>query len=292
MILQPPPAVELYDPFKSGNFRWTEMSMWIIGIIAATIALFLIIDYAKTNKKTHLLWSIAMVGLGLTFYMVITHTLSSRGEVEYQGNWRFLVWGDYESTQMIITSLLMVIVPGLIATGLLYETSEDRKTGDMFLYFTLVMDVVVMITMMVAGNGLITDTLNPGQIPNPDPINIFPVAFVALAITQVPALLAIIILPIIKNKEEKGGYLLSIGALLMLVINVLLLVVGFGTNQDEGTFMGTAFAAGDLVDLVFAMYPFFMAAVVMCFAFGMIMPEKWGFSVPGIDFEKRSAPVA
>jgi hypothetical protein len=288
---------EDYDPFAVGNYRWTEMSMWIIGIIAATIALFLIIDYAKTNKKTHLLWSIAMVGLGLTFYMVITHTLSSRGEVLYQGNWRFLVWGDYESTQMVITSLLMVIVPGLIATGLLYETLDDQKMGDRFLYFTLIMDVVVMITMMVAGNGLIQETLNPGLVENTDPIDTFPVAFIALAITQVPALLAIIILPIMKNKEEKGGYLLSIGALLMLVINALLLVVGFvattvldsRTMEEVGTFMGTAFAAGDLVDLVFAMYPFFMAVIVLCFAFGMIMSEKWGFSVPGIDFEKRQA---
>lgn len=287
MILQPPPAVETYNPFEVGNYRWAEMSLWIVLLFAAIFALFLLIDYVKTNKKTHLLWSIAVFGLAMTCYLVITQNFGSRGGIDYQGDWSILVWLNYQSTQTIILNLVMVIIPGLIATGLLYETLEDKKIGDKFLYFTLVMDVVVMITMMVASNGLIRGADTDPLAGVNDPIDTYPVAFIAMAIAQVPALLAIIILPIMKNKEEKGGYLLSIGAVLMLVLVLLLLVVGFGTIFDDGTFIDTAFAEYDFVDMVFALYPFFMAGIVLLFVFGMIMPEKWGFSVPGIDFEKR-----
>jgi hypothetical protein len=286
MIFQPPPSIPVYDPFKVGNFRWTEPFLWIGIITAAAFALFLLIDYVKTNKKAHLLWCISLAGLSAIFYECMTMTQGSRGGIDYQGNWRIIIWLNFESIEMVFVSTLMLIIPGLIATGLVYETMEDKKLGDYFLYFTLVMDVIVMILIMVASNGLIKEAPSPGLAPNSDSIDTFPVAFIAQLILQVPALLAIIILPIMKNKEQKAGYLLALAGILMLVMTILLVTVGFGTLDDK-TFMDVAFAEGDLVDIVLGLYPFIMLGAVLCLVFGMLMPEKWGFSIPGIEFEER-----
>jgi hypothetical protein len=264
--------VLLFSPFELGNYRWSEMLLWITLVIAATFAVLLFADYLNRRNQTHLLYSVALTAIALGIYMIQmyanTTAGASRGDptiFNFTGDYTVLIWPDYQSIPYAIINTLMLIAPGLITAGLLYSTFDDKKFGDLTLIFNGIMIPITIVLFCDPSNG--ANELVPG------------LAYLAQMVLQIPMYLGMIVLPILRNKDEKEGYLISITGLIMLVFSILYVVMALGTDVSR--------LEGGFIDIVFMIYPFFLMAVVIFLAFGFLIPKKWSFSISGVEFAER-----
>lgn len=267
--------VLLFNPFELGNYRWSEMLIWITMVIALAFAVLLFVDYLNNRNKAHLLWSVALAAIFAVLNMAQMYantTSGGRGSptiFNFTGDYAILIWPDFGSIPYVIINTLMLMTPGLIAAGLLYATFDDKKFGDLTLMFNGIMVPIIIVFMCDPTNG--ANEMMPG------------LAILAGLVLQVPMFLAIIVLPIMRNQDEKEGFLISIAGLIMLVFSILFAYIALGTDVSQ--------LEGGFIDVVFMIYPFVIMAVVIFLAFGFLIPKKWAFSIPGVEFEERQAPA-
>jgi hypothetical protein len=262
----------MYNAFEVGNFRWSEMLFWITLVFVLAFGLLLFVAYMNDRNQSHLLWSVAFFGIVAVIYNVLMYTNASsagRGQptiVNYMGDYALLMWPDMQQIPYVIINALMYMTPGLIAAGLLLATFEDKKYGNLLLMFNGIMVPIIMVLMVDPTNGANAD------------IGAF--ASLAVIILHTPSYLAIILLPILRNQEEKEGYLVSVAGLIMAVCGIIFVVMVFNPyalSQLEGGF----------VDTFFMVYPFLMMGAIVFLAFGILIPKKWSFSIPGVEFAER-----
>ncbi|MHA1932307.1 MAG: hypothetical protein ACW96X_07180 [Promethearchaeota archaeon] len=161
---------------------------------------------------------------------------------------------DYSLLLSPLIAALAVLIPGGIAAGLFFAVFEDKTKlyGYIFLVFVLVMVVLVGIAKAAA---------SPGQ------------SYTVMA-AHIPSSLSIILLPIYTTYKTKDtdwkALLLSIGGIIVSIAGLLLALFTIG--------------AADIV-LILTLLPIVLLLTAVFLAFGMLLPDKWGFAIPGIKKE-------
>lgn len=152
-----------------------------------------------------------------------------------------------------IVAALAALIPGGIAAGLYFVIFEDKTKlyGYIYLLFVLVMVVLIGITKAVGSPG----------------------ASATVMIAHIPSSLSIILLPIYTTYKTKDtdwkALLMTIGGIIISIAGLLLAI--FTLNSDLA-----------LLTLILTLLPILLLLSAIFFAFGMLLPEKWSFAIPGI----------
>jgi len=163
-----------------------------------------------------------------------------------------IISNDYSLLLSPVVAALAALIPGGIAAGLIFVIFEEKTKmyGYIYLAFVLVMVILIGITKAVDSPG----------------------ASATVMVAHIPSSLLIILLPIYttyKTKEtDWKALLLSIGGIIISIAGMLLALFVIG--------------AADIV-LILNLLPIVLLLSAIFFAFGMLLPEKWSFAIPGIN---------
>ena len=158
---------------------------------------------------------------------------------------------DYSLLLSPIVAALAALLPGGIAAGLIFVVFEEKSKlyGYIYLVFILVMVVLIGITKTVGSPG----------------------ASATVMVAHIPSGLLIILLPIYTTYKSKDtdwkALLISIGGIVVSIAGLLLALFSIG--------------AVDIV-LILTLLPYVLLLTALFLALGMLLPEKWGFAIPGI----------
>ncbi|MHA2399061.1 MAG: hypothetical protein ACXADU_09250 [Promethearchaeota archaeon] len=158
---------------------------------------------------------------------------------------------DYSLLLSPTIAALAALIPGGMAAGLYFVVFEDKSKliGYAYLAFVIVMVVLIGITKAVGSPG----------------------ASATVMVAHIPSGLSIILLPIyttVKTKEtDWKAYLLTIGGVVISIAGLLLALFTLG--------------AADIV-LILTLLPIILLITALFFALGTLLPEKWGYAIPGL----------
>lgn len=164
---------------------------------------------------------------------------------------------DYSLLLSPVVAALAVLIPGGIAAGLLFVVFEEKTKlyGYIYLIFVLVMVILI-------GTAKAVDS--PG-------------APATVMIAHIPSGLLIILLPIYTTYKTKDtdwkALLMSIGGIVVSIAGLLLALFRIGPGDTA------------LLTLILTLLPIILLLAAIFFAFGMLLPEKWSFTIPGIKKE-------
>ena len=170
------------------------------------------------------------------------------------GVW-LVIADDYTLLLEPLVSALAVLLPGGIAAGLYFAVFEDKTKiyGFIYLIFSVVMVVLVFIAKDAGSSG----------------------ASATVMVAHIPSSLSIILLPIYTTFKTKDtdwkALLVTIGGLVVSLAGVLLAIYTSADTPDLA-----------LLELIFMLLPWVLLLTAVFFAFGMLLPDKWGFSIPRI----------
>ena len=229
-----------------------DILIWIMIVVAAVAAFFLLVEYINTHQTHHLLWAGAFIGIWIVFHQVT-------------------LLGTFGVAMDSLGAGISVFSSGAIATGLLYAVFGKEKKllgripiGMAWLIVTLIMSVVVGLF----GLSIIRSTWFSDGLPY------WPVAVIEMIVYTANAVI-IVGLPIyttLKTKEtEKSAYIISAGGLLWTI---------------AGIFWSLMYTIGDdlaVILVTILVYPIVFGT--FCYVFGMLYEKKWRFDIPGIEFE-------
>jgi hypothetical protein len=225
------------NPWALSSYRTADILLWVAAIVAAVAAFFLLMEFFKTKKTHHLLW-----GLALMMAYIIFHQVAMNGS-----------YHDFLTTMM---AAMLTLIPGLIATGLIYTTFEDRKFkdkikyGELYLIFLLIMSFLIVWSRT---NYLDTDVLWWEEISfrgsvtyeaveeltgfrNALGLDIFSALWVPILLSLfslIPSMILIVGLPIYTTKKlketdratSKGAYLVAVGGILFCLAALFLVLM-------------------------------------------------------------------
>jgi len=251
MILQPPstpPTVWELSYYEN----YVESLIWMAAIIAIIFGILTLVDYFNTRRRSQLVWSLSFFSVWIVFHQLIMD-------------------GDYSMLLGAVIATISALIPGLLAAGLFYALFEDKKIlklrlGDIYLLFVVVMASVILI---VKADPTTFTPMTPSALP----AWLTPVVVMVL---HIPSGLSIILLPILKNRAQKSSYIMSIGGIAISIVGILLAIISLDIMATD-----------EYLALVFTLFPWFLLLSVGSFAFGILLPEKWRFSIPNVEFEER-----
>jgi hypothetical protein len=158
---------------------------------------------------------------------------------------------DYSLLLSPIIAALAALIPGGIAAGLFFVIFEEKTKlyGYIYTLFVLVMVVLIGITKAVDSPG----------------------ASATVMVAHIPSGLSIILLPVYTTYKTKDtdwkALLVSIGGIVVSIAGLLLALFTIG--------------AADIV-LILTLLPIVLLLTALFLALGMLLPDKWGFEIPGI----------
>jgi len=164
---------------------------------------------------------------------------------------------DYSLLLSPVVAALAALIPGGIAAGLFFVIFEEKTKlyGYIYTLFVLVMVVLIGIAKAVASPG----------------------ASATVMIAHIPSGLSIILLPIYTTYKTKDtdwkALLMSIGGIVVSIAGLLLALFRIGPGDTA------------LLTLILTLLPIILLLAAIFFAFGMLLPEKWSFAIPGIKKE-------
>ncbi len=164
---------------------------------------------------------------------------------------------DYSLLLSPVVAALAALIPGGIAAGLFFVIFEEKTKlyGYIYTLFVLVMVVLIGIAKAVASPG----------------------ASATVMIAHIPSGLSIILLPIYTTYKTKDtdwkALLMSIGGIVVSIAGLLLALFRIGPGDIT------------LLTLILTLLPIILLLTAIFFAFGMLLPEKWAFGIPGIKKE-------
>ncbi|MHA2036353.1 MAG: hypothetical protein ACW972_04040 [Promethearchaeota archaeon] len=225
---------------------------WIMIIIAAVFAFFLLVEYMNTHQIHHLLWAGAFIATWIVFHQVA-------------------LFGTYGVTTDTVGAGLSLFMTGSIAAGLLYAVfgREKKVLGRISIGHLYIILVICM--------SIITTLMEFSRIRSywfePD-LEVWAKDIVVSIFYLVNAIV-IVGLPIyttFKTKEtSRAALLMSAGGVLWSFVGIFWLLI---------------LTIGGAVELVVvALMVYFMVIGTICYAFGMLYEKKWSFRIPGIEFE-------
>jgi len=249
------PASGPSSPFDVGEYQWASTFLWIVAIVSIIWGFLLIVDYINTRKRHHLLWGASFSIIWIGFHQVIS-----------TGDFSILLEGFMAS--------MLAFIPGLLAAGLIMAVYKDKKWGDYYALYVLVMAILIGMAKFDPFYWFATAPWAPS---------------VFVMLLHIPSGLAILILPILTtfmSKETRWPALfVSIGGLLWGLVGLLLVLV----TLFEGMFIDLiAVTTIDYRYVIFGSFSIILLFVAIFWALGTIIPSMWNFEVPGVEFEERA----
>jgi len=248
MVLFQPPPPGPPNPWDVGEYQWASTFLWIVAIVSLVWGFLLIVSYINSRKRHHLLWGASFSIMWIGFHQVIST-------------------GDYAILLDGTMSAMLAFIPGLLAAGLIMAVYKDKKFGDYYALFVLIMAILI---------GLIK--YDPFYWITPETA-LVPTAMVM--ILHIPSGLAILIIPILttfKSKETRWPALfMSIGGLLFGLVGFLLSLATTGVAAEDAYLF-----------LVLGLFPIILLFVIVAWTLGTLIPAMWNFEIPGVEFEDRA----
>jgi MFS family permease len=242
-------------------------------VFAVIMAFFLLMEYFKNRKGYHLMWGSALI---LTF--IAFHQVANTGNY----SWLLESWG----------SGFMVMIPGLIAGGILLSTFGSRpKVAQLYLLAMAIVASTVTIMGLDTIQGILHLEFMDFQDWN----------LIRLAITGVAAIISvgvILVVPIyttlISKETTAKAYLMVIaGALLFIwIISYAIsmtLVKEFVDTYNAGpaaAFNGPIENIG--LFFVFGLFPYIFIFSMTFAVLGVMYEPKWKYPIPGVDVEDET----
>ncbi len=255
MVLFQPPSGPA-NPFDVGEYRWAELLLWITAIIGIIWGILLLFDYINTRKRHHLLWAASFSMTWIGFHQVIST-------------------GDFALLLDPFMSALLAFIPGLLAAGLLMAIFSEKKVlGNLYALFALLMAVAIGMAKF-----------DPFMVLDPLPL----VATSLVMVLHIPSGLIIIILPLyttIKKETRWPALFMTIGGILFALVGVLLAIVT--TGIIDAIALETGVPAEWALFVLFGLFPIILVFAFLGFALGTLIPAKWNFDIPGVEFEERA----
>lgn len=221
------------NPWALSSYRTADILLWVAAIIAAIAAFFLLMEYFNTKKTHHLLW-----GISLIMAYIIFHQVAMNGS-----------YHDFLTTMM---AAIIVLIPGLIATGLLYTTFEDKKFkgrfkyGQIYIAFLFIMaflivwsrttylDTEILDWELVSFRGTesyvaVEELTGFRNALGLDQFSVLWVPMLLSLIALIPSMCLLIGLPIYTTKKTretgKGAYLVAVGGFLFCLAVIFLVLM-------------------------------------------------------------------
>ena len=258
MVLFQPPSGPA-SPFDVGEQRFAETFIWIVAIIGIIWGFLLIVSYINTRKRHHLLWGASFSIMWIAFHQVIAS-------------------GDYSIMLGPVMALMLGFIPGLLAAGLLMAVFEQKIIGNLYALFALIMGILIALLKFDPFDWIAdAAALDPAAALIPS---------ILVMVLHVPSAIVIVVLPLlttIKKQTRWPALLMTVGGILFGVVGLLLSLVV--TDFFEPALLLTGI---DYRFAVMGLFSIFLLLAGLCFAFGTIIPAKWNFEVPGIEFEERA----
>lgn len=228
------------------SYRSHDILIWVMIIFAAVMAFFLLMEYFNTRKSYHLLWGLSLIVTFIAFHQVANT-------------------GSYTWLTESVGTGMMILIPGLIATGLLLSTFESKQIiGQIFL---------LCIAIMTIGTTII-------GLPNiASALNIetwFRITLTAItSLISLGIMLGIPLYTTIISKETSIKAFFTIAAAALLIIWVVALLLGMTIFDTLVQFLY----------VVFGLFPYFFILSMAFFVLGMLYETKWKFTIPGVNVE-------
>ena len=263
-----------FDLWKIGNYEWAVAFIWIAAVASLIFGLFLFASYLNSRKKNLLLWAYAFLGTWVFSYEMIdfiTYETDRRTMITTltsgPGTYA-LLGGGFDTTMFgIFVALLLLLIPGFIAAGLLYN--KDKKFGKIYTFYVVILTVLYMLFR-----------LEPNTALMPTGLSTIIAAALILAV-QLPSGILIIALPIMKEGPLVPKTMLAVGGGVALTHNILMWLVILMGSLGKPLQM----AEGGTTDIFLMIYPFFFIISVVCLIFGIVGVKDYGFTVGNVEFE-------
>ena len=259
MVLFQPPSGPA-SPFDVGEQRFAETFLWIVAIIGIIWGFLLIVSYINTRKRHHLLWGASFSIMWVAFHQVIAS-------------------GDYSIMLGPVMAAMLAFIPGLLAAGLLMVVFDNVKLiGMLYALFALIMAILIALFKFDPFYWVETAAaIDPAAELIPS---------ILVIVLHVPSALVIVVLPIItmiKKETRWPAIFMTLGGLLFGAVGVAMSLVVTGVFDPILLLTGI-----DYRFAIMGLFSILLLLAVLCFTFGTIIPAKWNFDIPGIEFEDRA----
>jgi len=255
MVLFQPPSGPA-NPWDVGEYRWAELLIWIVAIIGIIWGVLLLFDYINKRKRHHLLWAASFSMTWIGFHQVIST-------------------GTFATLLDPFMSVMLAFIPGLFAAGLLMAIFSEKKLfGDLYALFVLLMAIAIGMAKF-----------DPFMVLDDLPL----VATSLVMVLHIPSGLLIIILPLyttFKKETRWPALFMTIGGILFSLVGALIAVVT--TGIIDAIALATGVPADWALFVLFGLFPIILIFAFLGFALGTLIPAKWNFDIPGVEFEERA----
>lgn len=277
VLFQPTTDPTVWDfGWYGGIGNLFDIIFWIVAILSAAMALFLLVEHINNRKPVHLYW-----GISFALLFVNTHVL--------------IFSGTFATLLDPVPSVLWALALGFFAVGIVKNVKPDGKLGKYFFYYVLIMALAI------------------GFVKTPYfGIPWYAPMIVVMAL-HIPSAVFIIWLPLTTRSENgKSALVLPLAAILMSLVGILLVIAVPLTNTladlaaafalaeeqfDDGLILQAELDAVEaildafqiqydaIMEPIFTAFPFVYLGVGLCFAWGTFVPKRWTFNIPGIELE-------
>jgi hypothetical protein len=261
-------------------------------IFAAVMAFFLLMEYVNTRKLQHLMWGFALILTFIAFHQV--------SDIVFGGSYLWLLtsWGTG----------FVILIPGLIAAGLLVSTFESKPLiGQIYLLCIVIIAVVTAIfgleNIIIALTGKDFAPFYPyAESGNFDPANRwwyltdnwFRMSLTAGAsLVSLGVMLVIPLYTTLKSKETSRKALLIIIAPILFIVWIIIFLFGMTFVetwlQGQNTLNWDSYVMSNAVLwFTFGLFPYFFMFGLAFLILGMLYTPKWKFAIPGVDLEQEA----
>ena len=251
VLFQPPSGPS--SPFDVGEYQWASTLLWITSIIGIIWGFLLIVSYINTRKRHHLVWGASFSIIWIGFHQVIS-----------MANFEVMITDGFMAA-------MFAFIPGLLAAGLLMAVFSDKKIiGNLYALFALIMAIAIGFAKF-----------DPFQLLDAAPF----VPSIIVVSLHIPSALIIVILPLLttlKKETRWPALFMTIGGILFGLVGGLLSLVLTGVvGFDPVTGIDWRYA-------VMGSFSIILLFAALAFMLGTIIPAKWNFEIPGIEFEERA----
>lgn len=277
------------NPWSLSSYRSHDILIWVTIIFAALMAFFILAHWLNTKKPQHLLWGLSLI---LTF--IAFHQVANTGNY---------VW--------ILTEVglgFMILIPGLIAAGLLLATFESKPlVGWIYLLCIIAVAAGTIIIglenfhyAIFTGATKAFDPYYPyAQIGGTMPWQYFTDNWLRMSITAVASvaslgvMLGIPLYTTLKTKETTKKALLMIIGPIILIVWIIFFVFGMTFVEELIQIINVqTWDVSVTTNLVFwyafGLLPYFFMFSMVFVVLGIFYEPKWKFTIPGIDVEDET----
>ena len=250
------PSTSEYSPWDIGNYMWGDPLILIVAVATLFVGLFVFASYLKSRKTHLLLWAFSLFGFWIFYHQML---IGGSLEVLIGAGFGYDVFSNF-------TAMLLALIPGLLAAGLLFD--KDKKFGMYYLIYVVVLTVLYIVFLITGNAGWVDNTML--------------IATIILFAVQLPSVVLIIALPIMKEGPLFPKNLVAVSGGFMATTNIIMFLLmlaealGKGFNPAEGA----------TIDILCMLVPFILVISNLCLIYGILGTKDYGFEVSNVEFEE------